>query len=149
MTCKELAETYGFTKLEVNRIIKRLGIPMRRGREGSTFSESELESIHEELMNINTLKGKNYKITLKGIIDKRYKKENQMKEPNEEFIEEDEELIEFEEDLMGDELYEDDDEDEDLGIDAEFYDEDELDELDDTNEDFYDDEEDDFEEEEE
>lgn len=143
MTCRELADMYGMSKLEINRIVKRLGISMQRGRRGSDFSDADLTRIYKEMEVIKSLQGKNIKITLKGTPDKRIYKEKPMDDDLEDIIEEEE--LEEEEELDEEDEDDDDefDDEEDEDTDVEDFDEDELDDLDDD----LDEEDDDFDEE--
>lgn len=142
MTCRELADMYGMSKLEINRIVKRLGISMQRGRRGSDFSDADLTRIYKEMEVIKSLQGKNIKITLKGTPDKRIYKEKPMDDDLEDIIEEEE--LEEEEELDEEDEDEDEfDDEEDEDTDVEDFDEDELDDLDDD----LDEEDDDFDEE--
>lgn len=124
MTGHDFAAIYGLSYIEVNRILKRMGFVLKRGNQGSNFSEADLAKIYNELEKVKKMKEQNLNVTLKGTVDKRFKGETMIDA---------DELEEYEEEDFEDEDYFEDEEDED----SEFYDEDELgddlDDLDDFN----------------
>lgn len=130
MTGHDFAAIYGLSYIEVNRILKRLGFQLKRGNQGSNFTEADLAIIYRELDKVKKMKDLDLKVTLKGTIDRRFKGETMIDA---------DELEDFEDDEF-DEMDEDD-------VDSEFYDEDELgDDLDDLDDFNVDDEEDEDEE---
>lgn len=133
MTGHDFAAIYGLSYIEVNRILKRLGFQLKRGNQGSNFTEADLAIIYRELDKVKKMKDLDLKVTLKGTIDRRFKGETMIDA---------DELEDFEDDEF-DEMDEEDEDD----VDSEFYDEDELgDDLDDLDDFNVDDEEDEDEE---
>jgi len=49
MRCSDIGKPYGINKIGVIRVIRELGIPMKRGSQGSDFSESDLLKIYNKL----------------------------------------------------------------------------------------------------
>jgi len=133
MTGHDFAAIYGLSYIEVNRILKRLGFQLKRGNQGSNFTEADLAIIYRELDKVKKMKDLDLKVTLKGTIDRRFKGETMIDA---------DELEDFEDDEF-DEMDEEDEDD----VDSEFYDEDELgDDLNDLDDFNVDDEEDEDEE---